>query len=212
MDVPAVPAVSNAVYDPSERDTVYQGNYAQYLVDLDHAQATFNFCGGMMFQLSLSSMLKEYLSNIALESADLSRRPIIHAASYNKMQSLTDYSQTSNVDNIRYFHGREIRKVVGAAGGRGFVLQLSLSALDGENDKDPEGWTSEEIAMYDGWGHDSGRQWRKVKDWEKEGVVGFREKYGEAAYGLHHRFYFHLDAKNHFWLSAEDGCEGFASL
>ena len=128
------------------------------------------------------------------------------------MQSLTGYSQTSNVDNTRYFHGREIRKVAGAAGGRGFVLQLSLStALEGEeSEKDPEGWTPEEVATYDGWGHDSGRKWRKVTDWEQEGVVGFREKYGAAAYGLNHRFYFHLDEHNRFWLSAEDGCEGFA--
>jgi hypothetical protein len=200
-----------AVYDPTERDVLYGGNYAQYLVDLDNARATFNFCGGMMFQLSLSSRLKEHLSKVALESEDLGRRPVIHGASHQNMQSLASYSQTSHVDNTRYFHGREIRKVAGAAGGRGFVLQLSLSTLEGEeSDKDPEGWTPEEVATYDGWGHDSGRTWRKVVDWEKEGVVGFREKYGAAAYGLNHRFYFHLDEHNRFWLSAEDGCEGFA--
>ena len=28
---------------------------------------------------------------------------------------------------------------------------------------------------------------------EAEGVSEFREKFGSKAYGLHHRFYFHLD-------------------
>ena len=49
-----------------------------------------------------------------------------------------------------------------------------------------------------------------MEQWENEGVKGFREKFGSNAYGLHHRFYFHLDEENKFWLSAEDGCEGFS--
>jgi hypothetical protein len=85
------------------------------------------------------------------------------------------------------------------------VLQLS----DTEND--PEGWTAEEIASYDGWGHDSSRQWRNVEQWESEGVVGFRKRFGAKAFGLNHRFYFHFDDQGGFWLSAEDGCEGRAA-
>ena len=38
------------LYDPAQRDSHYQGNVAQYLVDLHVANACFNFCGGMMFQ------------------------------------------------------------------------------------------------------------------------------------------------------------------
>ena len=36
-----------------------------------------------------------------------------------------------------------------------FELQLSHS------DNDPEGWTEGEVKGYDGWGHDSQRDWRK---------------------------------------------------
>ena len=49
------------------------------------------------------------------------------------------------------------------------------------------------------------------QQWEDEGVAGFREKFGAKAFGLHHRFFWHLDSKRRLWLSAEDGCEGFAS-
>ena len=74
-----------------------------------------------------------------------------------------------------------------------------------------EGWTKEEIAGYDGWGHDSGRIWRNGKMLEAEGFDTFKEKFGQAAYTLHHRFYLHFDRQNRMWLSAEDGCEGVAA-
>lgn len=120
------------------------------------------------------------------------------------MSRLPNYTQNALADNVEIFHGREIRKVATAAGGMGFVLQLSHS------EDDPEGWTSAEVTGYDGWGHDSGRTWRDCARYEKEGVEKFRERFGDAAFGLHHRFYFHIDDAGRLWLSAEDGCEGFA--
>ena len=40
------------------------------------------------------------------------------------------YSQDANADNVQIFHGREIRQVPHAAGGMGFVLQLSMAKDD----------------------------------------------------------------------------------
>ena len=79
----------------------------------------------------------------------------------------------------------------------GMVLQLSLAA------EDEEGWTDTEVAVYDGWGHDSGRTWNLAREAE-----GFRNKWGGSVVTLGHRFYLHLDNTNQLWLSAEDGCEG----
>ena len=189
-------------YDPTTRDSKYEGNFAQYVVDLHDAKATFNFCGGMMFQLVLSTKLRERLAASALKDKD---SLVVHDAKYSKMSSTTNYSQSSAGDNKIYFHGREIRSVKNAAGGMEFVLHLS----DTENDV--QGWSEQERADYNGWNHDGGRPWRKIKQWQEEGVVGFADQFGSTAYGLHHRFYFHLDKNNKFWLSAEDGCEGFAS-
>jgi hypothetical protein len=83
------------------------------------------------------------------------------------------------------------------------VLQLSLA-----NANDPEGWTKGEFEGYDGWGHDSGRDWRTGDRLEQEGFKGFRDRYGPKSFALNHRFYLHYDMLNRLWLSAEDGCEG----
>jgi hypothetical protein len=48
----------------------------------------------------------------------------------------------------------------------GFVLHLSLA-----NAPDTEGWTPQEVAEYDGWGHDSSRLWRKAPQLQKESVT-----------------------------------------
>ena len=98
---------------------------------------------------------------------------------------------------------RQVREVPDATGGMGFALHLSLA-----NGDDPEGWTSDELAGYDGWGHDSGRVWRKGDRLEAEGFETFRSKFGQDAFTLHHRFYLHFDRQDRLWLSAEDGCEG----
>eukprot|EP00520_Triparma_pacifica_P013144 CAMPEP_0118642058 /NCGR_PEP_ID=MMETSP0785-20121206/5638_1 /TAXON_ID=91992 /ORGANISM="Bolidomonas pacifica, Strain CCMP 1866" /LENGTH=195 /DNA_ID=CAMNT_0006533595 /DNA_START=98 /DNA_END=681 /DNA_ORIENTATION=+ len=187
------------LYDPSMRDQTYKSNVAKYLVDLHDSNATFDFCGGMMFQFRLTSKLRERLASVAEVGEGSEGQPIVFDASNSRMFQTPGYDKSPSADNVRYFHGREIRQVPNAAGGRGFVLELS------DSEDDAEGWSEGEISGYDGWGHDSGRHWRKVGDWEKEGVKNVRENYGHEAFGLNHRFYLHYDSSNHFWLSAEDG-------
>lgn len=188
------------LYEPTKRDVHYGKNVAQYLLDLHDAKATFDFCGGMMFQLVLSDMLKAHLSKVANGEKE---QPVIFDSSKMRMSRIPDYAQTSDADNVRLFHGREIRQVPDAAGGMGMVLQLSFA---GGND--PEGWTQQEVEGYDGWGHDVGRTWRKGDRLEKEGFENFRNDFGKDSFALHHRFYLHYDGINRIWLSAEDGCEG----
>lgn len=186
--------------EPKERNAHYSDeNVAQYLVDLHDNQATFDFCGGMMFQLVLSEKLREHL-------LQTQNQPVIADASKRRMHNLPDYQQSADADNVHVFHGREIRKVPTAAGGMGFVLQLSLA--DGD---DPEGWTAAEIEGYDGWAHDVGRTWRRGDVLEQEGFKDFRKKFGPDSFALHHRFYLHKDGNDRMWLSAEDGCEGTPS-
>ena len=192
------------LYDPAARDAHYgtPQNVAQYLVDLHDAKACFDFCGGMMFQLVLSDALRGHLDGVA-KAQNCGEQPVVFDAAKARMQHIPDYTQAAAADNVKLFHGREVRQVPTAAGGMSFVLHLSLA--DG---KDPEGWTPPEVAGYDGWGHDSKRTWRKGDRLESEGFASFRSKFGEAAFALHHRFYLHFDRANRLWLSAEDGCEG----
>ena len=196
---------SDQLYTASARRAFYAGNYAQYLLDLSDSRATFDFCGGMFFEFTLSTALRARLAKVAQEGAGSEGQPVVFGADAARMHQTPEYSKSSAVDSVRYFHGREVRQVPDARGGRGFVLQLS----DGD-EGDVEGWSEEERATYDGWGHDSGRQWRKMDDWEGEGVK-IREKFGDEAFGLNHRFYLHFDRDDNFWLSAEDGCEGKAA-
>ena len=196
---PTAAGCAQAFYDPAARDAKYSGDWAQYLVDMHDARATFDFCGGMMFQLVLSDKLRSRLADAA---KGVGQQPVVF--SELRMMDTPGYSQSAEADNVRVFHGREVRSVADAAGGMGMALHLS------DTDEDPEGWSAEERADYDGWGHDSGRPWRNVERWEGEGFVGAKAKFGAEAFGLHHRFFLHSDASNHFWLSAEDGCEGFA--
>jgi hypothetical protein len=187
--------------EPSQRDAKYGDNVAQYLLDLHDNRATFDFCGGMMFQLMLSDKLYEYLTKVA--AGEEGEQPVIFDSSKVRMFQLPGYSKSAAADNIRIFHGRELRKIPKAAGGYGFVLQLSLA-----NSDDPEGWSPQEISTYDGWAHDVGRQWRKANDYQGEGFQNFIQKFGTNAFGLNHRFYLHYDSSQRLWLSAEDGCEG----
>mmetsp|Transcript_350 Transcript_350/g.591 ORF Transcript_350/g.591 Transcript_350/m.591 type:complete len:249 (+) Transcript_350:117-863(+) len=189
------------VVEPSQRDEKYGDNVAQYLLDLHDNRGTFDFCGGMMFQLMLSDKLYEYLKKVA--TGKEGEQPVIFDSSKVRMFQLPGYAKSSQADNIRIFHGRELRKIPKAAGGYGFVLQLSLA-----NSDDPEGWSPQEISTYDGWAHDVGRQWRKAQDYDREGFENFIQKFGSNAFGLNHRFYLHYDSSQRLWLSAEDGCEG----
>jgi hypothetical protein len=200
----ALSAMSASLVEPSQRDVEYGQNVAQYLVDLHDNKGTFDFCGGMMFQLMLSEKLRDHLVGV---SAGNGEQPKIVDASKSRMFNIADYKKSADADNVSIFHGRELRQIPSAAGGFGFVLQLSMA-----NENDPDGWSSEEIGTYDGWGHDSGRKWRKALDYEAEGFKDFKQKFGEKAFGLNHRFYLHFDAANRMWLSAEDGCEGTPAL
>lgn len=188
------------LHEPATRESKYASNIAKYLVDLHDTKSVFNFCGGMMFQLVLTDKLRDHLAGVA-EGSD--KQPVVFDAKTNRMERIPGYSRSEAADNVKVFHGREVRQVEGAAGGFGFVLQLSLAG-----ESDPEGWTSQELAGYDGWGHDSSRTWRKGDRLEEEGFGNFRAKFGRDAFALHHRFYLHLDGRNQLWLSAEDGCEG----
>lgn len=200
------------LYDPVARDAHYGTNTAQYLLDLHETKATFDFCGGMLFQLVLTDALKDHLVQVASTTTSSSKshqqqQPVIFDASQARMAKIPRYEQSAQADNVATFHGREIRQVPDAAGGMGMVLQLSL-ASDTDNISDPQGWTPQEMQRYDGWGHDSGREWRKAPQLQEEGFVSFSNQFGTSAYSLHHRFYLHLDRSNRMWLSAEDGCEG----
>lgn len=185
-----------ALHEPATREAQYAGNLAKYLVDLHDEKATFDFCGGMLFQLVLSDALRAHLA----AAAD---QPVVFDATTSRMSLCAGYEKSAAADNAKLFHGREVRNVPNAAGGMNFVLHLSLA-----NGDDAEGWSKEEIDGYDGWGHDSSRVWRKGETLEKEGWKDFRSKFGPSAFTLHHRFYWHLDNTNQLWLSAEDGCEG----
>ncbi|KAL7556490.1 hypothetical protein ACA910_009054 [Epithemia clementina (nom. ined.)] len=194
--------------EPSARESQYKTNVAQYLVDLHDNQMTFDFCGGMLFQLVLSDKLREHLFQVAAASSSSSdsqqqqKQPKIFDASKMRMSRIPGYLQSAHADNVNVFHGREVRNVPNAKGGMGFVLHLSMAS------NDPEGWSKQELAEYNGWMHDTGRKWRKALDWQKEGFTNAVDKFGPQSFGLHHRFYWHLDGQNRVWLSAEDGCEG----
>eukprot|EP00581_Thalassiosira_minuscula_P007716 CAMPEP_0183709800 /NCGR_PEP_ID=MMETSP0737-20130205/5771_1 /TAXON_ID=385413 /ORGANISM="Thalassiosira miniscula, Strain CCMP1093" /LENGTH=260 /DNA_ID=CAMNT_0025937995 /DNA_START=161 /DNA_END=943 /DNA_ORIENTATION=+ len=217
------------LYIPTERDERYQGNIAKYLLELNEEGATFDFCGGMMFQLVLSEKLKSHLNTVASNMEN--DQPTLHPASQPLMNRIPNYQKSSFADNISIFHGRELRKIPTANGGMGFVLQLSYADPSGANTTiddsnvagkgadvawsgaaiDPEGWSAQEIATYDGWRSDQFRQWRNGPMYESEGFGTFSERFGKDAFGLNHRFYLHLDNQNRMWLSAEDGCEGTPS-
>ena len=211
----------HSLYVPSERDAAYrigggddgaEINVAQYLVDLHDNKATFNFCGGMMFQLQLSDKLRDHLVKIASADQQKQQNVVVYDSSKPFMRLIPDYEQSAFADNIRLFHGREIRQVPTAAGGMGFVLQLSYAGNGDGDNNDPEGWTKFEVDGYDGWKHDQGRTWRDGPKYEEEGFTNFRDKFGSKAFGLNHRFYLHKDSQNRIWLSAEDGCEGFPAM
>eukprot|EP00933_Yihiella_yeosuensis_P040230 TRINITY_DN34483_c0_g1_i1.p1 TRINITY_DN34483_c0_g1~~TRINITY_DN34483_c0_g1_i1.p1 ORF type:complete len:184 (+),score=13.78 TRINITY_DN34483_c0_g1_i1:26-577(+) len=174
---------------------------AQYLLKLADSGQVFNFCGCLLFELCLSPRLRSHLSSLVADGKDIT----VYPASCKRMRDVPGYSPSAAADNVSVFHGREVRDSPSAKGGQGCVLHLSYA---GEGGEDGEAWTAAEIKDYNGWGHDSGRPWRKGKALEQEGFGSYCQKFGEQAYGLHHRFYFHWDRKGALWLSAEDGCEG----
>ena len=94
-------------------DDKFTGNVAQYLVDLHDSKAAFDFCGGMLFQLRLSDMLRAELVERANSDA---RQPEVFDASKGRMSQLPNYAKNAEADNTRLFHGREIRQVLWRVG------------------------------------------------------------------------------------------------
>ena len=98
---------STPLYEASKR-----ADAAQYLLDLHDSEATFDFCGGMLFQIVLTDAFRSYLQTTTQQIT-------VQSANTMRMFKIADYSQSNFVDNESYFHGREIRKVPWAKGGRG---------------------------------------------------------------------------------------------
>ena len=64
------PTCAEAAMAPIQlADDKFTGNVAQYLVDLHDSKAAFDFCGGMLFQLKLSDMLRADLVERAKSDA-----------------------------------------------------------------------------------------------------------------------------------------------
>eukprot|EP00933_Yihiella_yeosuensis_P008466 TRINITY_DN113926_c0_g1_i1.p1 TRINITY_DN113926_c0_g1~~TRINITY_DN113926_c0_g1_i1.p1 ORF type:complete len:397 (-),score=44.61 TRINITY_DN113926_c0_g1_i1:54-1211(-) len=191
----------NSVGNSSSSVTPDSSPNASYLLNLAESGQVFLFCGSLRFELRLSPRLQSHLRSLISEGKDIGVYPASHA----RMHDIDGYTRSAAANNLTIFHGREVRDSPSAKGGEGCVLHLSYSSEDGEDD---EGWTAAEINDYNGWGHDSGRPWRNGERIEKEGFTSYRQNFGKQAYGLHHRFYLHLDGREALWLSAEDGCEG----
>ena len=83
------------LYNPTERDEYYQGNVAQYLLDLHDEGATFNFCGGMMFQLVLSEKLQTHLKSVVDAADKETQQPVIHPAAQPLMSRVPNYKKSS---------------------------------------------------------------------------------------------------------------------
>merc|ERR1711907_529806 len=161
--------------DPTQRDKQYtdpegKRNIAAYLVDLHHARKVFKFCGSHQFQLVLSDALLEHFSLAAEQGAGSAGQPVVFDADQMcHIPNYTEFKGSAAADNVRVFHGREVRDSAGANGGQGKVLQLCMAG--GE---DAEGWTPAEVADYNGWQHDSGRTWRKAAEYELDGSQAIR--------------------------------------
>merc|ERR1719217_667425 len=93
--------------DPQYRDTTYGENVAKYLVDLHDSKSTFDFCGGMMFQLVLSDKLRSHLADVAANGGE---QPVLFPATANRMMKMPGYAKEGAADNAKVFHGREVRQ------------------------------------------------------------------------------------------------------
>jgi hypothetical protein len=113
-------------------------NVAQCLLDLHNSKSTFDFCGGMTFQLALSEWLKGHLQEMAASKNSNDGGVVVSDATKMRVCQVPNCAKDASTDNVSIFHGREIRKVADAAGGgMGMVLQLSLA-----NGNDPKGCLS----------------------------------------------------------------------
>ena len=116
---PATSDDASQLYDPAARAATYGGNHARYLLDLDaNAFTTFNFCGGMMFGVSLSPRLREHLEEVASAGEADPRQPVVYGKEVRRMSMRPEgHDLDARADNARLFHGREVRQAENAAGG-----------------------------------------------------------------------------------------------
>ena len=75
------------LYVASSRRTTYKTNLAKYLVDLHDSRATFDFCGGMMFEFALSDKLRSRLLEVA-RSENASNQPVVADSSKRRMHQV----------------------------------------------------------------------------------------------------------------------------
>ena len=71
-----------------------------------------------MFQLVLSEKLRSHLANVAAKGID-QQQPVVFDAATNRMARMPGYRQDAKADNVKVFHGREVRQGTprGAKGG-----------------------------------------------------------------------------------------------
>ena len=69
----------------------------------------------------MTEKLRDHLSRVG--KGDGGEQPTVFDASKPQMSDIPSYTKDSAADNVRIFHGREVRKVANAAGGMGFALQ-----------------------------------------------------------------------------------------
>ena len=132
---PATSEMPSQLYDPAARAATYGGNHARYLLDLDaNAFTTFNFCGGMMFGVSLSPRLREHLEEVASAGEADPRQPVVYGKEVRRMSMRPEgHDLDARADNARLFHGREVRQAENAAGGGGMLIHLSFAGEPGDD-------------------------------------------------------------------------------
>ena len=119
------------------------------------------------------------------------------------------HSLDATADNVRVFHGREVRSVPWPPGGGGW--RSTSASLASRAPDDPEGWTGE-------------RRWTSTPGGSQTGSAGGETGRSSSRKGSRRSAsdsdprrspcttgaHLHVDDADEFWLSAEDGCEGVA--
>ena len=202
-----------AFYDPAQRGRQVRRNIAQYLVDChDTPGVTLQLLRGHdVWPRPLPGAEGTPRGRSPPPVRTTRRQPKLYDASVARMSMKPDgYAKDASADDATVFHGREVRKVSAARTAPASTMFIHLCRGQGRH---REGWSAEEIEEHSGWMSDrgGGGRWRDGGVCAAEaGADWYRAKFGPEAFGLHHRFYLHLDGGDNFWLSAEDGCEGVA--
>ena len=81
------------LYDATKRQQTYQQNTAQYLVDLSDSRATFDFCGGMMFEFKLTDKLRARLLGVSGEGSASLQPSVADSSKVSRAIPLTPKGQ-----------------------------------------------------------------------------------------------------------------------